>query len=273
MTALSVQDVAFVQAMAEREAGLNLYDFRPGFVSERLAGVASTKGFSDAAALVRALKNNQEGLIQAVLDGLLVNITSFFRNPASFVLLRDHVLPDLLLKNRESREMRIWSAACSTGQEAYSLAMLMPQCRALLNGWKVSVFGSDISTAHIAQAQAGVYSHKEVARADEVLDAANYFHRKGEAWRVNDAVRSLTEFQPLNLFQLPASPQRFHVIFLRNVLIYFSRANAVRLLQGIRDCLMPGGYLFTGFYEHADHLDPGGWLPVVRCGACAYQRL
>ena len=273
MIALSAQDVAFVQALAEREAGLNLYDFRASFVSERLAGVASATGFSDATALVEALKNNPEGLMQDVLNGLLVNITGFFRNPASFLLLRDHVLPNLVSENHGPREIRVWSAACSTGQETYSLAMLMLQCGQKLKGWKVRVVGSDISTAHIAHAKAGVYSAKELASADECLDAADYFHREGEAWKAGDAVRSLIEFEPLNVFQMSGTARRFHVIFLRNVLIYFSRANAVRLLQGIRDCLMPGGYLFTGFYEHADHLDPGGWLPVVRCGACAYQRL
>jgi chemotaxis protein methyltransferase CheR len=240
----------------------------------RLTKLLRNQGMSRVDELVRSLRapRNPE-LERAIAEAMTINETSFFRDCRPFELLRNELLPKLIEERRFSRSLRFWSAACSTGQEAYSLAMLLLEHSPLLAGWNISIEGTDISREVVDRAQAGRYYRIEINRGLPARFVVRYFDHVGEDWIVKPEVRKLCNFRQANLCgsSLPfnRTTDRFDVIFLRNVMLYFSQETRRTLLTGIHHLLPPGGFLFLGASEQPADLSL--WTPVLAGGTSFYR--
>jgi chemotaxis protein methyltransferase CheR len=188
-------------------------------------------------------------------------------------LLRTQLLPKLIEQRRTARSLRFWSAACSAGQEAYSLSMLIHEHFPLLSGWKVRFEGTDICAEVVERAQAGCYHRIEINRGLPARFVVRYFDHIGEDWTVKPEIRKMCNFRQANLCASPLpfnrADDRFDVIFLRNVMLYFSQETRKTLLAGIHRVLAPDGILFLGSSEQPADLSL--WTPVLEGGTCYFR--
>jgi chemotaxis protein methyltransferase CheR len=191
-------------------------------------------------------------LQRAPAEAMTVNETAFFRGRKMFEVLRDTIVPRLIEVNSAQRKLRIWSAACSTGQEAYSLAMLLCEHFAELAGWDLRIIATDISHQAIEYARRGRYRRLEVNRGLPARMLVKYLVRDGEEWEVAQRLRSMCHFQYLDLCaRLPRLPT-FDLVLLRNVLLYFPQPNRNSVLRRVHSQIAPGGYLVLGAFEQAE---------------------
>jgi chemotaxis protein methyltransferase CheR len=254
--ALSKADFDFVRALIHRRAALVLEEEKAYLIESRLANLARREGFPSAADLVVQLRANRvSSLAQKVVQAMTTNETSFFRDAHPFEALRKHVLPDLIRRRAGTRRLHIWCAATSTGQEPYSVAMLLREHFADLVGWAVRITATDLSTDALARAREGRYSQLEIKRGLPVSFLVKYFTRQGTAWQLKDEVRRMVDFLPLNLIEAwPAMP-RTDIVLMRNVLIYFDVETKKQILNRVRQLLQPDGYMFLGAAETTLNLD------------------
>jgi chemotaxis protein methyltransferase CheR len=240
----------------------------------RLTKVLRNKGMSHLEELVQHLKLRKDPVLErAIAEAMTINETSFFRDSRPFDLLRTELLPKLIEARRHARTLRFWSAACSTGQEAYSLGILMLQHFPLLAGWKIRIEGTDICAEVVQRAQAGRYHRIEMNRGLPARFIVTYFEHEGEEWVVRSAVTEMCRFRQANLcgpqFPFSRSEDRFDVIFLRNVMLYFSQETRRSLLARIHHVLAPDGILFLGSSEQP--ADASIWTSVLAGGTCYFK--
>ena len=208
-------------------------------------------------------------LEQAVIEAMTINETSFFRDRGPFELLQHKLLPQLIERRSRQRSLRLWSAACSSGQEAYSLAMLLRYHFPQLADWKIEIFGTDINTEMIRRARTGRYPRMEINRGLPARFLLRYFIRDGEEWEAIPDLRTMCYFQQRNLSHTLPVFDRFDGILLRNVLFYFSESTQERILQNMHAALEPDGFLILGPSEQAAM--PELWQPVLEDNTCHYQ--
>jgi chemotaxis protein methyltransferase CheR len=213
------------------------------------------------------------GLKRKVVGAITTNETSFFRDTSPFELLRQKILPDLVdvrakqLGRAKPLTLRVWSAACSTGQEVYSTAIVCKETLGDLSKYDIRILGTDISDKVVAQASYGKYTRLELDRGltPEKLNA--YFRPDGPDFKVSDPIRALTSFRTLNLLEPLAFPSRFDIVFCRNVAIYFSEADKRQLFDSISRVMAPDGYLIIGATETltgvSSRLDPRRYLRSI----------
>jgi chemotaxis protein methyltransferase CheR len=251
---LSQSDFAFVSALVHREASIVLAPGKEYLVEARLIPVARHVGAASVAEFLSGLQRRPNTADQRrIVDALTTNETSWFRDREPFTALTDVVLPELVKSRSAQRKVRIWSAASSSGQEAYSLAITLQET--LPAGWSYEILGSDISTEMIKRAEAAEYSQVEVNRGLPAAQLVQYFERVGAHWRVMPQLRRNVSFRLMNLTApLPAMPP-FDVIFLRNVLIYFDVATKKSVLHNAARLLRPDGWLFLGAAETTIGID------------------
>jgi chemotaxis protein methyltransferase CheR len=251
---LSQSDFAFVSALVRREASIVLAPGKEYLVEARLIPVARQVGAGSVAEFLSGLQRRPNSADQRrIVDALTTNETSWFRDREPFTALTDVVLPELIKSRAAARRIRLWSAASSSGQEAYSLAITLQE--SLPTGWDYEIVGSDISTEMIKRAEAAEYSQVEVNRGLPASQLVQYFERAGAHWRITPALRRNVSFRLMNLTApLPAMPQ-FDVIFLRNVLIYFDVATKKTVLRNVARPLRPDGWLFLGAAETTIGID------------------
>ncbi len=251
---LSQSDFAFVSALVRREASIVLAPGKEYLVEARLIPVARQVGAAGVAEFLADLQRRPNPVNQRrIIDALTTNETSWFRDREPFTALTDVVLPELVKARAAARKIRVWSAASSSGQEAYSLAITLQE--SLPAGWSYEIVGSDISTEMIQRAETGEYSQVEVNRGLPASQLVQYFDRAGAHWRVSPALRRNVSFRLMNLTApLPAMPP-FDVIFLRNVLIYFDVATKKSVLRNVARLLRPDGWLFLGAAETTIGID------------------
>jgi chemotaxis protein methyltransferase CheR len=239
----------------------------------RLTRLLRNEGMTGLDELVGRMRRHQNPMLErAVAEAMTINETSFFRDSRPFELLRTELLPKLIESRRASRTLRFWSAACSTGQEAYSLAMLVNEHFPLISGWNMRFEGTDISAEVVHRAQSGTYHRIEINRGLPAKFVVRYFDHRGEDWTVRPELRKMCNFRQANLCgaSLPFSPyERFDVIFLRNVMLYFSMETRRTLLANIRRLLEPDGVLFLGSSEQP--ADPSIWSSVLAGGTCHFR--
>ncbi len=240
----------------------------------RLSALLRNQGMTRIGELVHHLRAQKNPLLEhAVAEAMTIKETSFFRDGHPFEVLRRELLPRLIEARRSWRTLRLWCAACSTGQEVYSLAMLLLDRSASLAGWNIRVEGTDISNQAIERARAGLYNRIEIDRGLAARHVLRYFEGQGEAWMVKPALRSLCHFRQANICgpRLPFSraSDRFDVILLRNVMLYFSQEHRRALLTGIHSLLSPDGVLILGSSEQPADLSL--WTPVLSGGACYFK--
>jgi chemotaxis protein methyltransferase CheR len=251
---LSHGDFAFVSQLVRRETSIVLAPGKEYLVEARLVPVARQVGAASVTEFLADLQRRPNPAYQQkIIDALTTNETSWFRDREPFTALSDVVLPDLIPSRTATRKLRLWSAASSSGQEAYSLAITLQED--LPPGWSYEILGSDISTEMIKRAQLGEYSQVEVNRGLPAGQLVQYFERVGAHWRVTPTLRRNVTFRLMNLTApLPPMPA-FDVIFLRNVLIYFDVATKKTVLRNVARLLRPDGWLFLGAAETTIGID------------------
>ncbi len=254
---LSEPTFTYVRDLLRRSAAIVIGPDKQYLVESRLLPIARSAGHADIEALVASLRSRPDAALQQrVVEAMTTNETSFFRDREPFNALSQVVIPDLCQARASTRRISVWSAACSTGQEAYSIAMLMGDHPQVTAGWQVDILGTDINHEMVARAQEARFSQLEVNRGMPITMLLKHFERVDTSFRPVAAIRKMTTFRYLNLatrFDLPA----MDVIFLRNVLIYFDAATKIEILARIRKVLRPDGYLFLGGAETTLGLDDG----------------
>jgi chemotaxis protein methyltransferase CheR len=237
----------------------------------RLSRLLRNQGMTHMQELVQHLRHSKNpALERAIAEAMTINETSFFRDARPFELLRTELLPRLIENRRPNRTLRFWSAACSTGQEAFSLAMLLREHFQSLDGWNTCIEGTDIASEVVQRAQAGRFYRIEMNRGLPARFVVRYFDHVGEDWVAKAEIRQLCHFRQANLclHQLPFY-ERFDVIFLRNVMLYFSQETRRALMARIHRLLAPDGILFLGSAEQP--ADPSLWTPVLAGGTCHFR--
>jgi chemotaxis protein methyltransferase CheR len=251
-------DFHFLAELVNRRSGMVLPADKLALVESRLWPVARRFGFRDLEAMLADLRHAPESLAAAVVEALAIHDTSFFRERGVFEHFRDCVLPPLLLSRMRERQLRLWCAGASTGQESYSLAMLLAESD--LSGWRVELIATDLSEAAIAHGRNGVYSQAEVKRGLRPREIATHFIPEGEGWRIAERVRRMVTFRAFNLLDDFGGLGEFDVIFCRNVLMYFDPRSKAAVLERLAAALAPGGCLVLGASETApaatDWLEP-----------------
>ncbi|MBT8227354.1 MAG: protein-glutamate O-methyltransferase CheR [Dactylosporangium sp.] len=266
---LTAQEFAFISGLVRRDAAIVLEAGKEYLVEARLLPLARKAGISTVSEFVNRAQHRPEPEIhRKIVDALTTNETSFFRDNEPFTALTHHILPDLLRDRASTRTLRIWSAACSGGQEPYSLAMLLQD--ALPAGWTCDIMATDISSEMLAKAEAGAFTQLEVNRGLPAPMLVRHFERVGAHWKVSVALRNVVTFKRLNL-AAPLPPLgTFDVIFVRNVLIYFDIETKRSVLGQVSNLLRPDGWMFLGSAETTIGIDDR-YERVVAGRASAYR--
>ena len=244
---LTAAEYAFLADFLRRRSGLSITSEKAYLIESRLKPIASRLGFKSAAELVRRLRTADETLSRAVIDAMTTNETSFFRDKVPFDKFQNVMLPALLAARREEARLRIWCSAASSGQEPYSLAMILDAAR--LEGWTIDLVASDINAEMIERAKDGLYSQFEVLRGLPIQMLARHFHNDGGEWRLSSSTRSRAQFHVFNLLDSFDHFGLFDMIFCRNVLMYFDQATKHDVLGRLANALAPDGYLVLGSAE------------------------
>lgn len=252
--AISVAEFEFVRSLARTEAGLVLDAGKEYLVESRLQPVARSAGVSLEELFVK-LRGTKGEIRDKVIDALTTNETTFFRDVEPFEMLRTTVLPELIESRKRERQISVWYAASSTGQEPYSVSMLIREHFPQLETWDVQQFGTDLSPTAIARARAGRYGQVEINRGLPANYLVKYFKREGPEWRVSDAIRSMVRFEEMNLVRPWPTMKPVDIVMIRNVLIYFDVETKKQILERIRKVLRPDGYMFLGGAETTINLD------------------
>jgi chemotaxis protein methyltransferase CheR len=221
-------------------------------VEARLGPIAPLHGCAGANEMIFRLRDKPDPQIrQTIIDSMVTNESLFFRDDLPFQYLRNHALPELVRARAGTRTLKIWSAACSTGQEPYSIAMTLKEesVRLGLAGWRIDILGTDISTAALNRARAGVFSNFEIQRGLPEATRGQYFEQDPKGWRFKRELTYPVRFEQANLLDNPPQPGFFDLIFLRNVLIYFEAELKAKVLQRMHQALAPDGFLFLGAAE------------------------
>jgi chemotaxis protein methyltransferase CheR len=240
----------------------------------RLSRILRNQGMTRVEELVHHLHLRKDPILeQSIAEAMTINETSFFRDSRPFELLRTELLPKLIEARRQTRILRFWSAACSTGQEAYSLAMLLLERFPTIAGWDIRIEGTDICGEAVERAQAGRYHRIDVNRGLPARLLVRFFDHYGEYWTIKPEARRLCNFRRANLcgtpFPFSRSSDHFDIIFLRNVMLYFSQETRLMLLQKMHRLLPCDGVLFLGASEQPS--DISVWTPVLAGGTCHYR--
>ena len=245
---MTPEDIDHLAALLKSRSGLVLGSDKTYLIESRLAPVARREGFATVAALLSALRlKRDEKLMTSVTDAMTTNETFFFRDKLPFDQFRSDVLP-ALSKARQG-DVKIWCAACSTGQEPYSLAMIMDEVAGLYPRMKLDIVATDISTRCLEKAQAGLYTQFEVQRGLPITTMVKYFEKVDEMWRISPKIRAAIKYKPFNLLDDLRGMGRQDVIYCRNVLIYFDLETKRRVLEQMAAIMPEDGFLFLGAAE------------------------
>jgi len=242
-------DYDFLCKLLKERSGLVLTHEKEYLVENRLMPVARRVGCATIAELVQRLKAPASDALKVeVTEAMMINESFFFRDKNPFDQFRDTIMPELIEKRSKRRRIRIWSATASSGQEPYSLAMMVASFSRLAD-WQIDILATDISNEVLEKARAGLYSQFEVQRGLPIQMLMQHFEQVGEQWRISDKVRKMVQFRQLNLLTDCSMLGMFDVVFCRNVLIYFDHAAKVDALERIRRQLAPDGFLILGAAE------------------------
>lgn len=251
--ACSVEDFEFVRRLLRERSAIAIEPGKEYLVEARLGPVARREGLGSVGDLVQVLRSGATRLTTAVVEAMTTNETSFFRDVHPFEALRTDVIPRILSTNGADR-LAMWSAAAATGQEAYSLALLVREhFRHVSN---VTILGTDLSQGVLDRARSGRFTQLEVNRGLPASMLVRYFAQDGVEWRIDETVRRMVTFRQANLAQPLSGIPPMDVIFLRNVLIYFDGATKRKVLAEVARIMRPGGYLFLGGPETTYGIDP-----------------
>jgi chemotaxis protein methyltransferase CheR len=239
----------FLRRSLKERSGLVLSADKQYLVESRLLPIARKAGFVSLGELVTALRCGDEAMMMTVVEAMTTNETFFFRDKVPFENFRTAILPSLMSARRASRYIRIWSAAASTGQEPYSLAMTLRELGDALDGWRIEIIATDLSGGVLQKAQAGIYSQFEVQRGLPIALLIKYFRKVGDMWQIAPELREMVKFRKFNLLSDFSLFGGFDLIFCRNVLIYFDQPTKTNVLNRLGRIAAADGYLILGAAE------------------------
>jgi len=242
-------DYEYLRKLLKERSGLDLSTDKQYLVESRLVPLARKSGLAGIPDLVQKIRSGAEALTSEVVEAMTTNETFFFRDKIPFDHLRDTVLPVLLQARANRRALRIWSAASSTGQEPYSIAMCLKEKAQALAGWRIEIVATDLSQEVLEKSRAGIYSQFEVQRGLPIQLLVKHFTQLGEVWQLNADIRGMVQHRQLNLLQDFSHLGKFDVIFCRNVLIYFDQDTKANIFERISRVLEPDGMLMLGAAE------------------------
>ncbi|MEH6474228.1 MAG: protein-glutamate O-methyltransferase [Sneathiella sp.] len=265
---MNSQDFQLLSGIVRDRSGLILTEDKIYLLESRLVPLARQRGLNTLSDLANELRrSNDEKLKEDITEAMTTNETFFFRDNKPFDIFKQSILPHLLETRSSRKTLRIWNAACSTGQEPYSVAMLLKEEAAKMAGWRVEILATDISNEVLEKAKSGLYSQFEVQRGLPIQLLIKYFQQMGEMWQIDSSIRAMVKFQKVNLLESLAMLGSFDVIFCRNVLIYFDHETKAKVLTQMHKILANDGALFLGGAETVlgicDELNPVNGLRGV----------
>jgi len=269
--ALSRASFEYVRTVLRERSAHNLEDDKTYLVETRLLSLARRHGFASVEDLVQRLRSRRnEKLLGELVEAMTINETFFFRDSHPFEALRQTVLPELIQLRSADRSLNIWSAASSSGQEAYSVAILLHHYFPTLSGWNIRLIASDLSAAMLERGRQGRYSDLEVSRGLSPELRQGYFQEQEKGWQIREDIRRKVEFRSINLVgPWPGLPP-LDLVLMRNVLIYFDVPTRQQILGRVRSVLQPDGYLLLGGAETTHNLDDN--FIQVSVGESSYYR-
>ncbi|HBK08359.1 MAG TPA: chemotaxis protein CheR [Acetobacteraceae bacterium] len=237
-------------SLLKSKSGLIVGTDKIYLLEARLNGIVKREKLNDMNGLAERLRRpGSDTLAREVVEAMTTNESFFFRDDKPFQHFRSQALPCLVAARPPGSTIRIWSAASSSGQEAYSLAMIVAESTAVLAGRKVEIIGTDIARDQLARARDGVYSQFEVQRGLPVQMLMRYFKREEPNWRIADTIRAMVEFREFNLLSDLRALGKFDIVFCRNVLIYFDQPTKARVLEAAAALMPPDGLMYLGGAE------------------------
>jgi chemotaxis protein methyltransferase CheR len=242
-------DYDYLRKILKDRSGLILAADKRYLVESRLIPLARRAGVGGISELVQKMKAGAEPLVVSVVEAMTTNETFFFRDKVPFEHFSQTIMPALLEARKSRRSLRIWCAACSTGQEPYSLAMILKDMGASLSGWRTEIIATDLSQEVLEKSKAGIFSQFEVQRGLPIQMLVKYFTQVNELWQISSEIRSMVQFRQLNLLQDFSHLGVFDVIFCRNVLIYFDLEAKIDVLDRLARMIEPDGFLALGAAE------------------------
>ena len=247
---MSPDDFTLLSGILKERSGLVLTPDKVYLLESRLVPLARKRGMAGLDDLVKAIRlKRDEPLLRDVTDAMTTNESFFFRDTTPFDRFRKVVLPELLNLRADQKRIRIWCAACSTGQEPYSIAMILREEAARLAGWKIEIIGTDLSREVLEKSKAGIYSQFEVQRGLPIQMLVKYFAKVGELWQIDASIRAMVSFKEINLLRPFTELGALDVVFCRNVLIYFDQPAKADVLGRVAQTMPKDGYLFLGGAE------------------------
>lgn len=248
---ITADDYAFLSDLLRKNSGLALGPGKEYLLQSRLPPVAATFGHGNLPALFAALRRGApEGVIKSVCDAMTTGETLFFRDTSPFVVFKETLLPEAVARARAAgRGVRIWCAACSTGQEPYSVAMTVAQMEPQLAGIRIEILATDYSSPTVARAREGIFSHFDVQRGLPVQLLVKHFKQVSGGYQIADSLRRGVTFQQGNLLHSFATLGLFDIVFCRNVLIYFDTSTKREVMERIAKQIHPGGCVLFGGAE------------------------
>jgi chemotaxis protein methyltransferase CheR len=243
-------DFLFFQKFLKDKSGLSIGEDKIYLLDSRLTPIMKECQYTSLSDVVKALRFSTDAKLAAkVINAMTTNETLFFRDDKPFRYFRDNLLPGVIKSKNDKRTLRIWSAACSTGQEPYSIAMILKEILPEADQWRIEILATYISPTVLDQARKGRFSQFEIQRGLPIQMVMKYFQQDGTSWFIKDTVRSMVKFESFNLLEGMERFGTFDIIFCRNVLIYFDEATKKAVLDNLGRRLDPEGYLFLGASE------------------------
>ena len=263
MIKITPEEIKLLSGYIHKISGI-YYDQKKSYLFEsRLGPLLEEMGLSSYSQLYdKACTDGKKIIAKKIIDAISTNETLFFRDTGPFELLQHKILPDLIdnrspgSSNIVPVNIRIWSAACSTGQEVYSIAIILKELLPDMKKYQIKLLGTDISDAAVSQASYGKYGKFEIERGLAKEKLQKYFSPNGETWKINDEIRAMAKFKKMNLMHPFANLGKFDIVVCRNVAIYFNMEDRKKLFDKIANILVPDGYLIIGATESLTGVSP-----------------
>jgi len=247
---MTPQDFDYLRQILRQRSGLVLSAEKQYLAESRLLPVARKHGLGGLTELVAKLRSAAAlPLTVDVVEAMTTNESFFFRDKIPFEHFRLTIMPALMAARAREKRIRIWCAACATGQEPYSLAMSLKGLGAALAGWTVDILATDLSNEVLAKAKAGIYNQFEVQRGLPIQSLVKFFSQVGETWQIAPEIRAMVQFRPLNLLNDFSPLGGFDIVFCRNVLIYFDQPTKIDVLNRLARQIPSDGFLILGAAE------------------------
>ena len=242
-------DYEYLRKTLKDHSGLDLSSDKQYLIESRLLPLSRKAGLSGISELVQKMKGGAAGLTTQVVEAMTTNETFFFRDKVPFDRFRNSIMPEILQVRSNRKNIRIWCAAGSTGQEPYSLAMCLKEMGAAIAGWRIEIIATDLSQDVLEKSRSGIYSQFEVQRGLPIQLLVKYFKQTGELWQINADIRAMIAHRQLNLLHDFSQLGVFDVIFCRNVLIYFDQDTKINIFNRLAKTTEPDGFLVLGAAE------------------------